>query len=62
MNQTAYNLVDKKKLQRAVQNERHLQAEESRNKEVTSGQRAGWLYKNASLIGNDGGLSGRLCN
>lgn len=43
MNQTVYNLVDKKKLRIAVENERHLQAEESRNKEVTSGQRGGRL-------------------
>lgn len=56
MNQAVYNLADKMKLQRAIQNERHLQAEESRNKEVTSGQRAGWLYKAAFLIGNDGGV------
>ena len=44
-NQAAANLADRKELPGAVQNERLLQAEGSKNKEVLLGKKVGWLFQ-----------------
>ena len=60
MNQAASHLADRKELQKAVHNERILQAERSNDKEVILGKKVDWLLQDYCPFGDPRGLSGRL--
>ena len=53
--QTASNLADRKKLQGAVQNERFLYPEGSRNKEIILDQKVCWLLQGSFHLGDGRG-------